>query len=318
MSYTIPPQVYNLKTSEPTESSCGSSWIWIILLIIFLLIIAGLVVWIILLYRTDSKDRLIEFPGANIEVTSDTAIKGTWSTVDTLEGDKVTLYATLHPPIFNKSGEITNAGHRVQSGKISDRSLSLSGLEKRYKYFATLVATNAVTANYQVYTQLVYMDADTPTPSTDTTPNNFAIEDMLQVGKIQLNEENSTVMFEQTPAEGNSLWGVTGSFIQSKNTPDICLFANGTRLGATGCSELAGHTGAMWEYNPGPYANRWCVKGTVPTTSSTLGVTGTTGTIGTEPACMKLGSISNGSAVVSVTTSTGPGDGWVNAFETTS
>lgn len=298
---------------EVTSASCGTPWIWIILFIAALLAIAGLIVWIVYAYHRDTKDRVITLKDANIEVASDTSIVGTWSNTGK-DSDKVTLWATLHPPEFNDDGSLSNTNAKSASSTNGATTVTLSGLAANLKYYATLIVTNPNISNYQVYTQLVYMDSKTPlvvttegTEPSTAKSSTFAIQDILQVGKVQLTgTDNTQVHFNQKPSEARTLWFVNASGqIESNEESGTCLFNTNGLLAGASCTTTAADSlnNSKWSYNPGKYANRWCLTSTISNDN---------------PTCMILNPISSGTATIKVAATSSVGDAWVNAFETTS
>jgi len=302
---------------EPCPS-CGTPWIWIILFIAALLAIIGLVVWLIWLYHKNStcKGQQIELKDANIEVSTSNSIKGTWAPLKN-SSDTVILYATLHPPKFNSTGGLDNVSAQklFQKAAPGSTSVVLTGLQPRLKYYATLIATSSKSNNYQVYTQLVYMQDGSINPSGVTgSANTFAIQDIIQIGAIQLASETPisgstgtyNVEYNQTPTDTRRLffYNANGQ-IQSSETnsalQNVCLFNDNGVLHAQECV-TGGGVNDKWSYNPasGKFANRWCL----------------TSTVGTDtPTCMVLTPIQNGTASVTVTTPTTVGDSWALQFE---
>lgn len=306
--------------TEPTKGSSG----WLIGLVIFLLlVIAGLIVWGVWATLHDSKDREIAFTGANVEVSTDTQITGTWPQTGT-NSDVVTIYATLDPPIFSTRGAVTNAGVLSNQASNGDVKVSLSKLQKGLKYYATLVATNSNTANFQVYTQIVYMEADSPKArgtNNATDPDQFEMQHILQVGKI-IRDDNNNVQFsqllEEETDESRVRWTMSGGKITDGN--ENCLYVPGLNVATTGtanvstnnnlmmgpCAGISSTTGTTplensdWTYNPSSFANRWCLTNTISATTP-------------NPYCIKLPTINAGktSSVVVVDNSTA-GDAWVN------
>ena len=305
-------------TTTPSDCGGGSGWIWGILFFLALLGVIGLTIWLVIVYRRDSKGKLINFTGQNIEVVSDTSVRGTWTATGN-KSDTITIWATKTPPKFNSDGTVSNTdGEKPAEATNGATSVTLPGLKPRIKYFITLVASNSSTSNCQFYTQLVYMDSKTPvgvvannTPANpDAVANTFAIEDILQIGKIQLQPTTSAevgvteVLFQQKPSSDRSLWVVnaTGQ-IQSVEDTELCLFNNNGTLAAASCSadgSPATKTNSTWAYNPdsGALSNRWCL------TNST-----------TSPMCMILNPITNGSASIRVATGSTSSDAWANAYE---
>ena len=305
MSYYSDPDAYRATTiEEGGGGGGGSSIFWIILFIIALLVIVGLVVALVYAWRRNNKNRLIELKGANIKVASPTSLTGTWESTGK-DNDKVTLWATLDPPRFNADGTISNTGATKISQSSATNSLTLTGLQNRIKYYATLTATNTDTANYQPYTQLVYMESSTPKMKTSSGADNlFAIEDIIQVGKLQYVSTDASVVFDQNPSEPASLWKINADGLIENNENAVCLYNNNGNLIAKDCTEAkADLNNSLWEYNNSKYANQWCLTSTNKNDS---------------PTCFKLGSISSstGRATISVTSSVNAGDAFVNAFET--
>ena len=321
MAYLEDPEAYNVTTSREyaPPMMCpprgGSSVVWIIFLIIAILIIAalvGLIIWFWLRHRNDGKGKVLTILNPNIQVNSDNSITGTWTST-TNSNDTVVLSVTTQPPLF-ASGTGATGGHIINadvksSQPASSTSVNLTGLQSALKYYATLVVTNpSLTNTYASYTQLVFMG------TTLTSTTNFAIEHILQVGKLQVRDE--TVLFSQSPTDVNALWNynASGQLVNTETTQ--CLYATSSNsLGVTGCNNgtLAN---SHWTYNPGSLANRWCLSNTVSTANAANTVNGATGAV-----CMVLGNITApsanapGFANVTVSSNSRAGDAWVNAFE---
>ena len=343
------PEGYAITTSHLPDTtamecpSCPSSIIWIILLIVAVLLIIGAIIWIIALYHRDrncEKNCGVTGPGIPIQmsnpkinVDNDTQITGTWTTTD--PGDTVILYATLHPPRFNALGGLDNPTaatlfKKADSSNVSTgvsgatgvtgtipgndvNSVPLSGLTKGVKYYATLIARNGKTYNYKSYTQIVYMQSSNVIGSTGNT---FEIQDILQVGALQVLPENPSngvynVQFNQRTRQARDLFFFNASNqLQLSDTgglSNVCLFNNGGNLVAADCG--LGVTGAVagssanngqWVYNPNKYANKICLKNTLDSNT---------------PTCLKLTSVGNGTGTVAVTSNTDAGDAWALAFE---
>ena len=349
------PEGYAITTSHLPDTSAvtpdcppSTSWIWIILLIIALLAIIGLVIWNIYLHNRENKNCSgctgagvpISFDNANITVDSSTQISGTWTTTDS--GDIVTLFATLSPPKFTASGGLSNASaatnFKVAGSTVlgptgvtgitgptginpAVNSVTLSGLTPGLKYYATLIARNANTNNYKSYTQIVYMqDGNIPTNiagATGTTVlNTFEIQDILQVGAVQIREDTGdangifNVEFNQRPTQARDLFYFNASSQLQTNTSgleNICLFNNGGNVVAAPCSGMTGATAgstpanSYWSYNPQSLsANKLCLKNTIGTAN---------------PLCLKLTGLGQGVGTLSVGASEPGADGWAPVFE---
>jgi hypothetical protein len=227
------------------------------------------------------------------------------------------LYATTSPPQFNTDGTLANTSPLSQQAAMGTNTVTLSGLQRRIKYYATLVATNNSASNYQVYTKLVYMSSSTPSslaanPTTrNLVDNTFSIQDMLQVGKLEAPNITAgatgtfPVIFNQAPQESRSLWFVNSNGqlqLDSVGTgaENICLFRganNGVVAQDCGTTGSTDFTNSTWTYKN----NKWCLQGDDNDTTN----------------CLVLGNISSSTqkASVTVSASSGPNDTWVNAFE---
>ena len=333
------PYLDDVSFERTEQSSGGSSWIWIILLIVALIAIAGLVVWVVLLYRTrDSKGKIVQFTGAKIFVTGPKTITATWPTPSD-KNDSYTLYASLDPPIYNDKGAVTNAVTNGSSTASSGATTTqVAGLQNRLKYYATLVVTNSKTNNYQVYNQLVFMETAAPPGPVGATGSEvlttFTIQDILQVGKLQVPGASTggvtgdvqSVEFSQNPVEADSLFYMNGnSQIQIDETTgltDFCLWNIDGELKAQSCGATGAATNSKWTYNPSvtgtgatgatgtvepSYTNQWCLTSTLNNP---------------KPTCMILQPITQanigtfGTATVKVADTSKVGDEWVNALET--
>ena len=353
------PEGYAITTSHLPDTTVvapdcppSTSWIWIILLIIALLIIIGLIIWLVYKYHHDDKNCSgctgpgfpISVAGAEINVDSDTQISASWTTTD--PDDVVTLFATLHPPIYNSSGGLDNstaqtkfriAGSAVgatgSTGSTgftgttgTSNSVILPGLTKGLKYYATLIARNAKTHNYRSYTQIVYMQGsnvplNVPGATGANVPNTFEIQDILQVGAIQLTSDvidaNGVynVEYNQRPRQARDLFvfddkGRLKLETTATGLTNLCLYNSGGNVVAADC--IAGITGAApgsapnssyFVYNPDGNANKLCLKNSVDN--------------GT-PTCLKLTGIGSGTGTLSFSsTNLNAGDAWALAFENT-
>ena len=325
---------------ECPNTDCPAPWLWIILVIVLILVLLGFVAWIIYLYHRNSENKggNIELLNPLIRVDSDSQISATFVTNC---NNTVTLFATLHPPQFTNAGSLSNANaaaHTQTSGSLActsgatgaSGSITLSGLQPGVKYYATLIATNSSkSSNYKSYTQVVFLESGTFTPTFDAalgvTGPLFEIQDILQVGAVQINNENADqtfgTIFNQRPIVPRSLFFFNGiSQLQATTetafgSETICLFnVNGSLVGANCASGPTGsnmatsgtvNANSQWIYNPSGFsANKLCLKNSV---STTAGATG--------PVCLKLTGIGNGNGALSVTSDTDAGDAWVLAFE---
>ena len=349
------PEGYAITTSHLPDSTvvpdcptCSSPWLWIILFVLFLLLSVGFLIWALYLLRREKNCSGCTGPGvplafssAQVNVDSDTQITGTWTTTDA--NDVVTLFATLHPPVFAADGSLSNTRSSTlfkQAGAAAigatgitgttgvtgtANSVTLSGLTPGLKYYATLIARNGNTHNYKSYTQIVYMEGGNITTftngATGTILNTFEIQDILQVGAIQLASDVAdangiyTVQFNQRPRQARDLFYFNGnsqlqlSPANAAGLEGLCLFNNGGNLVAAGCTGgIIGATGgsvpntSYFVYNPQNNANKLCLKNTID---------------GGTPTCLKMTGLSNGIGTVSFASGTNlnEGDAWALAFE---
>lgn len=352
------PEGYAITTSHLPDTTavvdcpeCSSPAIWIILFVLFLLLSIGLLIWIFLKYRYDDKNcngctgagSPISVANPVVNVDSDTQISASWTTTD--PGDVVTLFATLHAPIYNSSGGLDNptaqTKFRVAGSAIgatgstgptgftgttgTSNSVILPGLTKGLKYYATLIARNAKTNNYKSYTQIVYMQGSnvpiSVNGSTGTNvPNTFEIQDILQVGAIQLTSDVAdangvyNVEFNQRPRQARDLFAFNDkSQLQLETTAtgltNLCLFNSSGNVVAADCTN--GVTGAAvgslantsyFVYNPQDNANKLCLKNTIDNGPLT---------------CLKLTGLGSGIGTLSFASgqNLNNGDAWALAFE---
>ena len=347
------PEGYAITTSHLPDTSevqdcpsCSSPVIWIILFIVFLLLAIGLGIWLIYLIRREKNCSgctgctgpgiPISFENPIINVDSPNQITGSWTTTD--PGVSVTLFATLHPPKFDSNGALLNSSASTNfktSSPISIgvtgitgatgitgtvNSVSLSNLTAGVKYYATLVARNGSTNNYKSYTQIVYMqDGNIPTGPTGNF-NTFEIQDILQVGAIQLTSDvpdasgNYNVEFNQRPRQARDLFYFNGKSqlqLDPNNTlglNNLCLFNNAGNVVAADCGGFTGAASgstpnnSYFTYNPKNHANMFCLKNTLDTAT---------------PTCLKLTGIGSGTGTLSLTNVLTSGDAWAPAFVNT-
>lgn len=340
------PEFSSTTSSEEVKNSSGSL-IWLILFIIAVLAIIGLVIWIIWLYNhrncknlncctgddncNCSNCNLLSLQNVSINVVSDTSVSASWagSTGNTggigPTGTIFTLYATLNPPIINTSGQVTNTNTSAKTDS-NNNTVTLTGLQPRLKYYISLVATNSNSILF-FYTQIVYMQSSViPTSVAGITgPNTFAIDDILQIGKLQVIASQGTngtypIEFNQNPVNADSLWYINNrGQIQSANTgldttTGLCLFnSNGKLVGSecvptTTTEIIDANSNSLWTYNPPGFTNQWCLTNTVATAGTTQ-----TG----KPLCMVLSTINDkGIATVSVNDTATAGDAWAIAYQT--
>ena len=349
------PEGYAITTSHLPDTSVvtpdcppSTSWIWIILLIIALLIIVGLIIWLVYKYHHDSTRCSgctgpgvpISFDNANITVDSSTQISGTWTTTDA--GDIVTLFATLSPPKFTTSGGLSNASaatnFKVAGSTVlgptgvtgitgptginpAVNSVTLSGLTPGLKYYATLIARNANTNNYKSYTQIVYMqDGNIPTNiagATGSPPNNtFEIQDILQVGAVQIREDSGdangiyNVEFNQRPTQARDLFYFNGSSQLQSAAPGLESVCLFNNAGNVVAAPCAGMTGAVPGSTP---ANSYWSYNPQSLSANKLCLKNTIGTA--NPICLKLTGLGQGIGTLSLGESLPGADGWAPVFE---
>lgn len=295
-----------IVTGDIVTDGC-SDWIWIILLVIAILVIIGLVIWLIFAYRRHCvKDPLITLNNPTIQVSSPNSLTATWS--GTSSTDVVTLCATEEPARINSDGSIANTRKVCQTAAPGATTVTVNNLTPNVRYYATLVATNPNTVNYQVYTQIIYNSSPITPPVGTFDTNTFAIEHIIQPGRIQVNTTTATndifpVQYVRVPGgeNTNTAWFVTTNSQIASATQDssVCLFRNGTNLAARDCTSLSASAelaNSQWTYNPAGFPNHWCLTSTLRND---------------VPDCMVLGSVTNtGQSNISVGASE-QGDSWI-------
>ncbi len=152
---SLPQQhfVYTTPTNGNTEE-CPSSVGWIAAFIIFLAIAIGLGIWILILYlggHVGSDDeRILTLQGASITAEA-TTVTGTWTTLNR-ETDKVTLYVSRDPFIFNDNGQVVDNNGSVQSDNQtgSNGKIPITVSNNR-SYNAMMIVTADDTVNYRIF-----------------------------------------------------------------------------------------------------------------------------------------------------------------------
>jgi len=296
--------LYQTTTSvEPEKTSCGGGeWIWAILFFIALLIIAGLIIWLVLSYRRNTKGTLLQLTNPLIEVTSNTQITGSWKSTGNAS-DKVTLFATLEPPIYNDAGNVTNPNALSSTASGEAASVTINGLQQNLKYYATLILRNDNTNNYQVYNQTIFTQISTlPAGTLLNNSLPFTINDMLQIGNIEYITGTApfSTQFNQLPIE-NNLWYYNANGQIQSNNENVCLFNLNGKLIAQDCSASpTDNSDSKWTYNPSKNPNKWCLSSTITNAN---------------PTCMVLGNITKGKAPITVTNTSTVGDSWALNFQ---
>lgn len=133
---------------------CPSSTPWIVTIIIVFLIAVGLAVWLIVLYASGStggcNNRLLTLPAGKI-TTTNTQISGSWGTLDN-DNDKVTLYVSQKPFVYNTDGTVTcNNTDVLCDTEVGSKQTASVTVTSNTSYNAMLVVTSDETCHYRVF-----------------------------------------------------------------------------------------------------------------------------------------------------------------------
>lgn len=312
--------------TEHYRCPTSSSAVWIILLAIAFLAIIGLVIWVVYLYHRKNRNENDKTTVLLLEpsfIVTDNTVSAYWTNTKETDGNKYYLYVTRNPPFYGATGAVLNqtAQQNTQVSSDGASTISVPGLTRGIKYYATLVATNSKTSNYKVYTQIVYLEENNPPGPLNNVNSNFAIEHILQGGAIQIGSTGTTTSGETTynieyntdPSCQRQVFFINAAGqIQSSDTstyPNLCLHNVNGILGARECNMAGGNADSSWVYNKEGLTNKWCLLNSI----NVNGVTGITGA-----ACMSLGALNttSHSAQISVITKSQPGDAWANYYRT--
>jgi hypothetical protein len=157
MSDVYPGYTYQTYTSPTTDiiTTSGSSctW-WIVLFVLFLLVAIGFAIWLLVLYLGghvgSGGNRIVTLSGASITADG-TSITGTWGALNNIN-DKVTLYVSEKPFIFNDNGDVINANSTVQQDfQVGPNGKITITVKNNTAYNAMMIVTGDNTVHYRVF-----------------------------------------------------------------------------------------------------------------------------------------------------------------------
>lgn len=134
-------------------TSTSSMWPWIIVIIILIIVIIILAIWLAVRFNSNNggnNTNLVTIGNAEIK-SSSSLITGSWKTLSN-DTDKVTLYVSTDPLIFDNKGVAINPTVSPAFTTGPNNSISISaGLTVNTIYNVALVATNANSNNYVIF-----------------------------------------------------------------------------------------------------------------------------------------------------------------------
>jgi len=187
MSYVYTNGEPTTYVTSPEVTECPSSVGWIVAFVLFLLVAIGLAIWLLVLYLgghvgKSCTNRTLTLTGGSITAEG-TTITGTWGTLNN-ENDKVTLYVSEKPFIFNSDGTVTNPNNTVLQDNQVGSNGKINITVKNYRsYYAMMIVTGDDTVNYRVFgpkrvfTQ-VMADISGPSVTTPSQVKRFQIQDL--------------------------------------------------------------------------------------------------------------------------------------------
>ena len=156
MSYVYPSEYQSFVAPTTAESSTGGSsciW-WIVAFVLFLLVAIGLAIWLIVLYLGGhvggSNNRSVTLQGGSITAEAN-SITGTWTTLNN-DSDKVTLYVSEKPFVFNDTGNVVDNNGSVQHDfKVGPNGKIDIAVKNNTSYNAMMIVTGNDTVHYRVF-----------------------------------------------------------------------------------------------------------------------------------------------------------------------
>lgn len=152
---SLPQQhiVYTTSTNGNAEE-CPSNAIWIGLFIVFLIAAIAFAIWILILYLGghvgSDDDRIVTLTGASITAEA-TSVTGTWTTLNR-ETDKVTLYVSREPFVFNDNGQVVdNNGSVLQDNQTGSNGKIDIAVTNNTSFNAMMIVTGDDTVHYRVF-----------------------------------------------------------------------------------------------------------------------------------------------------------------------
>jgi len=137
-----------------SRTPIGTSWPWVIVIIVLIIVIIALVIWLIIRFNNSSgggNGRLVAIPGASI-TSSSGSVSGSWTTLNS-EQDKVTLYVSTTPLVFNSNGTVVcnNTNNCTPASAVGSNNKVSVNVTTGMMYSAALVVTGPDTNHYAIY-----------------------------------------------------------------------------------------------------------------------------------------------------------------------
>jgi hypothetical protein len=152
-SYTEVPAPPDPVVGETHGSSC--TW-WIVLFVLFLLVAIGLGIWLLVLYLgghigcSSNNNRIVTLTGASITANGN-SITGTWGKLNS-STDKVTLYVSDKPFVFNDNGTVnTNNSTVQQDSQVGSNGKITITVSNNMAYNAMMIVTGDNTVHYRIF-----------------------------------------------------------------------------------------------------------------------------------------------------------------------
>ena len=309
MSYVYPDSnTYLQPTESMTSTSSSSCTVWIVLFILFLLVGIGLGIWLLVLYLgghvgKGSSSRTVSISGASI-TASDRTVTGTWGALNN-SSDKVTLYVSNKPFVFNDNGEVLNInGVVLQDSQVGPNGKITITVQPNTSYNAMMIVTGDNTVHYRVFgpkkvfTQ-VQSDltgsrfniqslnscngAVSETGTYTTTPTLFGQYSLGSVSNANADSKSLLVYFEESSdSETKQVLCRIPTATQPTNVSFGCwsnidsnakpiIYAKSTDVNTCDTtSDTIALESCQWSYNLDPSgmagANQWCLSSNGSTT----------------------------------------------------
>lgn len=293
MSYVYSDDYQPYLAPVQAETSTGGSsctW-WIVLFVLFLLVAIGLGIWLLVLYLgghvSGGSDRTLTVNGASITAEA-TTVTGTWGTLNS-DNDKVTLYVSEKPFVFNDQGQVVNVnGSVLQDFKIGSNGKIDISVKNNTSYNAMMIVSSDDTVHYRVFgPKKVFTQVE-----ANITGHRFHIQDLNSCngavsetatyttaadsfGQYRLGSENNTsqdskslllrydeaqdteteqVLCRAPTATTQVTFGYWVNKTSTTAKPMICSVPNATDTAAT-CDTPSNNIAlenCQWSYNSGP------------------------------------------------------------------
>jgi len=270
-----------IYTSVAPGSYTGTTaWPWIIVIIILLIVIIVLAIWLAVRYNSgnNNNNRQTGIQGGTI-LSSSSSITGKWGLL-TNENDKVTLYVSVNPLVFNSDGTATSSGVLLSSKTGSNNSVTINALTVDTLYYAALVATGPDTNHYSIFGPVRVYTQET----ADLSDHRFNILNINSSGGVS----SEGTYTEKTPY-GIFAFDKTNSYLVKYDNetdvsdPELVLCRNNasgitdTSVFLTEVSNIGPNgipkSNCQWSYNDTPPVgadgkNLWCLTASQNTSST--------------------------------------------------